>query len=299
MKKYPVTKTARNKKQAEKNFNKGYIYSSSPKPVLNYKPIFKKDMSISPIKTFIISIVFFLLTPTFSYAGSASCQHVKIIFGYKFPPFYIVTSKKEPSKSMHGLFIDMLDKFQAQHPEYDLEYKCLPRARIGKILATGKADAFALSSPMFLCDEINSKYRNSLPLWTVGDYLLVRKNSPLTKSDLLSLTGRTIAVLHGNSYGPLDEYFKKGQLNRHAVYSTSQMLELLLKKRVDAAICNKSTLPGLVKRSGHVMNEFKMLDKPLYTFKLHLMVNREKSGFLHDFNEFIKNTPLPDLQEGG
>nr|WP_239057251.1 transporter substrate-binding domain-containing protein [Desulfovibrio sp. JC010] len=244
-------------------------------------------------------IAFILFSATGSHAEQTSSRHIKIVFGYKFPPFYTVTSKKEPSKSLRGLFIDMMDDFNEQYPEYEFEYKCLPRARISKLLSSGKADAFALTDPIFISSDAKSQYSASLPMWTIGDHLLVRRDSPITKTDLNYLYGRTITVLHGNSFGPLDTYFEKGLINKHPVYSTKQMLTLLLKKRVDAAICNKTTLPGLVKQSGHSMDDFKILETPLYTFRLHLLVNRKKSTFLHDFNEFLKNNPLPELQEGG
>lgn len=251
------------------------------------------------IKTFCILAALLLFTVAESYAGDNSSRHIKIMFGYRFPPFYTVTSKKEPSESLCGLFIDMLDKFQEQYPEYEFEYKCMPRARIGWMLSKGKADAYALTDPMFIRSEAKSHYNVSLPMWTIGDHLLVRKDSPIVKSDLDHMTGKTIAVLHGNSFGPLDAYFSNGFINKHPVYSTKLMLELLWKGRVDAAICNKTTFPGLLKETGHSISEFRILKKPLYTFKLHLLVNRKKSTFLNDFNEFIKNNPLPDIQEGG
>ena len=256
-------------------------------------------MFISSIRTIITIIAIFAFSITESHAGQVAPQHIKLLFGYRFPPFYTVTSKKEPSKSMRGIFIDMLEDFQEQHPKYKLEYKCLPRARISKKLLKGEADAYALTDPIFISPRAKSQYGASLPMWTMGDHLLVRTDSPITKTDLRLIFGKTIAVLHGNSYEQLDDYFEQGLINKHAVYSTKQILELLLKNRVDAAICNKSTLPGLVEESHHSMDEFRMLEKPLYTFRLHLLVHHRHSSFLHDFNEFIKNTPLPEIQEEG
>lgn len=256
-------------------------------------------MPILSIRTIIALLVIFAFSITECPAGQLKSQHIKIVFGYRFPPFYTVTSKKEPSKSMRGIFIDMLQEFQEQHPEYAIEYKCMPRARISKQLLKGTADAFALTDPIFISAEEKAQYSASLPMWTIGDHLLVRADSPITKTDLNLLFGKTIAVLHGNSYKQLDEYFNQGLINKHAVYATKQIFELLLKNRADAAICNKSTLPGLIEQSGHSMDEFKMLENPLYTFRLHLLVHHRYSAFLQDFNEFIKITPLPEFREGG
>ena len=245
--------------------------------------------------TIVVMLITFCLS-AISYAAPAEQEHIKILFGYKFPPFYTVTSKKSPSKSLRGIFIELLEKFTKNHPEYVIQYKCMPRARISKVLAKGEGDAFALSSPMFFNSKITGKYTSSSPLWEVGDHLLVRKDSPISDSCLNSLIGKKIAVLHGNGYGPLDEYFSSGLIKKHAVYGTAQQLMLVLKGRVDAAICNKSTLPDLIKNSKLSMDDFKIFESPLYTFKLHLLIKNSKKKFIKDFNEFVEKEQLPAIK---
>ncbi|WP_415713693.1 substrate-binding periplasmic protein [Maridesulfovibrio sp.] len=298
IKKYPATRIIRNKKIADNNLKIGYINSVHLFNITyNYSDL-RQRMNTNFLKTILIFCTLLAFTCAEANAGQTDTQHIKIIFGYKFPPFYTVTSKNEPSKSLRGLFIDMLENFQKQYSNYKLEYRCLPRARIGKQINNGEADAFALTSPMFTSQETKSRYNISLPMWTIEDHLLVRRDSTLTTSDLEHMTGRTIAVLHGNSYGPLDEYLSNGIIKTHPVYSTKLVLELLYNKRVDAAICNKTTLPYLLKESSHTMDDFRMLEKPLYAYKLHLLVNRKNSTFLDDFNNFLKNNPLPGVPPG-
>ncbi|WP_432735081.1 substrate-binding periplasmic protein [Maridesulfovibrio sp. FT414] len=254
----------------------------------------------SMFKRIIISsaILFLITAGTFgiSTAEQPQPERIKILFGYRFPPFYTVTSKRKPSESLQGVFINILEKFQKSHPEYILEFKCLPRARISKVLKEGRADAFALSSPMFSEQEINERLIPSVPLWTLFDHLLIRKDSTINSGKPEDLLGKKIAVLHGNGYGPFDKYFENGLLEKHAVYSTTQLLEMVHKKRVDGAICNKTTLPELLARAGLPMSEFKTIEEPLYSYNLHLMVNRSRTDFLLDFNEFIKNEHLPEMK---
>ncbi|NDV22887.1 ABC transporter substrate-binding protein [Desulfovibrio sp. JC022] len=240
----------------------------------------------------IVPIVVVLLISTWCHAYQPKQQQIKIICGYKFPPFYTVTSKKDPSKNLTGTFIDLMNVFQKNYPQYNIEYKCMPRARVSKLLIRGEADGYALTDPMFLPEQAKSKYLPSLPMWTISDHLLVLKDSPIIKTDFEDMIGRTIAVLHGNDHGPLNPYFENELIKQHSVYSTKQILELLLKKRVDAAICNKITLPGLVKETPYSMAQFRILDKALYSFKLHLVVHRKNSAFLNDFNEYLKKSSL-------
>ncbi len=148
---------------------------------------------------------------------------------------------------------------------------------------------------MFVSPELKGRFTFSLPLWSIGDHLLVRKDSPIDDSELDSLIGKRIAVLHGNRYGPLDKYFENGMIKKHAVYSTTQILELVLKGRVDGAVCNKTTLPALIKRTGLSLDDFTIIESPLYTFNLHLLVRRNKVDFLNDFNIFLKQEKIPEI----
>ena len=235
-----------------------------------------------------------------SYGGCLSAQEVHrekitILFGHRFPPFYSIITKSETHPRFKGIFIDILEKFAKSHPQYEIEYKCLPRERINKVLTEGKADCFALSDPMFLTEEIQNKYVHSVPLWKLSDHLLVRVDSDITESDIEKLCGKKLAVLHGNSYGPLDIYFSKGIIHKQAVYRTSQFFKLLIAGRVDGAICNKRTLPTLIGRTKYSRDDFRLIEKPLYEYYLHLLVKRDKRDFLDDFNAFIVKNKIPAL----
>ncbi|WP_291328441.1 ABC transporter substrate-binding protein [Desulfovibrio sp. UCD-KL4C] len=235
-----------------------------------------------------------------SSAGYLSAQEVHkekitILFGHRFPPFYSITSKSETHPRFKGLFIDILEKFAKSHPQYEIEYKCLPRERINKVLTEEKADCFALSNPMFLSKEIQNKYVHSAPLWKISDHLLVKVNSNIKESNIEKLSGKKLAVLHGNSYGPLDVYFSKGIIRKQAVYRTSQFFKLLVAGRVDGAICNKRTLPTLMGRTKYSKKDFRLIEKPLYEYYLHLLIKRDKLDFLADFNAFIVENKIIEL----
>lgn len=245
-------------------------------------------------------VILFTAILSVSYIGCLSAQEIHkekitILFGHRFPPFYSIINKSEIHPQFKGLFIDILEKFAKSHPQYEIEYKCLPRERINKVLTEEKADCFALSDPMFLSKEIQSKFVHSVPLWKLSDHLLVRVNSDITESNIEKLSGKKIAVLHGNSYGPLDEYFSKGIIHKQAVYRTSQFFKLLMAGRVDGAICNKKTLPALISRSKYSKDAFRLIENPLYEYNLHLLITRNKLDFLADFNAFIIENKIPAL----
>ncbi|MBI9112551.1 ABC transporter substrate-binding protein [Maridesulfovibrio ferrireducens] len=247
-------------------------------------------------KIIFITVILSISATGGSYAKEIQKEKIVILFGHRFPPFYSINKSNESSQNLKGLFIDILENFTKSHPQYKLEYKCLPRGRINKVLAAENADAFALTDPMFVSKEINSKFAPSLPLWKIGDHLLVRKNSDIIDNNIEDLRGKRIAVLHGNGYGPLDEYFDKDIIHKHSVYRTSQILELVTKRRVEGAICNEMTLPKLMSRSSHSINSFRIIEKPLYEYNLHLLIKRSKTDFLEDFNIFITKNKIPTIK---
>lgn len=226
----------------------------------------------------------------------AKQQEITMLFGHRYPPFYSVGTPKNAS-TLHGIFIEFLEEFQKAYPQYKIKYKCLPRARIKKNLAAGKADALALTNRMFENEAVNSKALYSIPLWTVTDHLVVLTDSNLEYSSPEDLKGKTLAVIHGNGYGLLDEHFKNGTINKVAVYKTKQQFGMLLKGRVDGAVCNYFTFPCLANRCSYDQKKFRLSKKPLYDFTLNILLLDHHKDLHSDLNEFIRSYDLPNPRE--
>lgn len=240
---------------------------------------------------FIIEIFITLAT-----VAHASKQDIVMLLGHQYPPFYSVDNTNK-SSSLHGVFINFMNKFKKKYPEYNVIYKCLPRARIRKVLKHDQAEAFALTNPMFERAEINNRGTYSKTLWTMSDHLIILKNSPIKFRKLSDLKGKSIAVIHGNGYGPLDKYFENGTIQKVPVYKTKQQLKMLLKKRVDAVICSSLSLPWHLKCCKLDNKLFKFIKKPLYSYELKIFVMNTHKAFLHDLNKFISSHKLPSIKE--
>lgn len=248
------------------------------------------------IKKLSISTLTILFTLTFFTISNAEDKNITMLFGYRYPPFYSV-GKNGNVSTIHGPFIDFLNQFKKNYPEYKIKYRSLPRARIKILMEADLADAQALTNEMFESPDLNKKVKYSKRLWTISDNLVVLNDSHLKFKTIEDLRGKKIVVLHGNGYGPLDNYFENGSINKVAVYKTKQELDMLLKKRVDAAICSHAAFPEHIERCNYEKNNFKMINKPLYNFDLNIMVSDRHPSFLRDLNEFIAKYKFPSIEE--
>ncbi|WP_157054832.1 hypothetical protein [Salidesulfovibrio brasiliensis] len=79
-----------------------------------------------------------------------------MVFGGRYPPFYWMGKADGTEKSGRGMFIDFLDRFEANNPDTTIQKVCLPRKRMDEWLAMGKADAFSLNA------EISSRAKTGV-----------------------------------------------------------------------------------------------------------------------------------------
>lgn len=246
-------------------------------------------------KILLLSIASYMLLGPISMAH-AEGNNILMLFGYRYPPFYSV-GKTNNSGSLHGEFITFLTEFKKAYPQYNIRYKCIPRGRVKILLSSGRADASSLTSPAFESDKLNKKVIYSNTLWKVSDNLVVVKDSKLKFNNINDLKGKSIAVIHGNGYGPLDKYFENGTIHKVSVYKTKQQLDMLVKGRVDAAICNYLAFPCHLKRCSFEEKRFRLIEKPLYTFPLKILAFKKHVQFINDINNFITSYNFPSVKD--
>lgn len=201
-----------------------------------------------------------------------------------YPPFY----RMQPDGTWHGLFSQFLDAFQQAHPQYRINRVDMPRKRMDHALLQGKLDAFALNSPMFVPMRDREHYSFSRPLWRSCDYVAVRANDPFRYSGLESLEGRTLGLIHGNGYGPLDSMLANGKIKEERVRGGPRLVKMLLAGHVDVAVINEHSETTAMERMRIAPDTIRILEPPVYCFDLCVQVRNEHGQFLADLNAFIQ-----------
>ncbi len=199
-----------------------------------------------------------------------------------YAPFYIV----ESGEPVRGMYIDLMDAFSNEYPQYSFEYRPLSRLRMDAQMESGECDLFSLNNPMFMGDSA-SNFNFTDTIWETGDYLMMRANDTFEFNSIEDLFGKHLALIHGNGYGDLDPHLEAGRIEQSRVNRPQQAHRMLMSGRVDATVANIHVDPYLMAVEGIDPSQFVFSDRGLFEFALQTVVQKEHTEFLEDFNTFL------------
>jgi len=208
---------------------------------------------------------------------------INMIYTDEYPPFYY----KEREK---GMYFEFLRAFGEKYPEFDIRRKTLSRKRIDVVLENGGTDAYSMTSTQFNPSNIHPKFIPSDVIWTTSDVLLSAKGSPLSYTKIEDLFNKNIGVIHGNDYMQFNQYFDDKLINRIDAYTTSELLALLVAKRIDGIIINLHGLSEHIKFNGYHLTDFHVSKKSLYSFDLVTLISTEKMDLYRALSQFIQQS---------
>lgn len=221
-------------------------------------------------------------------AGAQSAlEPVVMVFGAGYPPFYNHSEPDGRDNIREGMFVDFLAAFGRAHPEFPIRRVVLPRARLDDWLASGRAHAFSLNNPDFVPRSDREHIVFSHTLWRTSDHVLVRAGEEFPYSRPEDLTGRRMALVYGNGYGPLDPLLEAGDIAADRPYTAEAMYRMLARGRADAAVGNRHTHAFTLHAAGLPEDALALLDPPLMEFDLAVAVRKDRRDFLAALNAFI------------
>ncbi|ELP6119381.1 TPA: transporter substrate-binding domain-containing protein [Vibrio vulnificus] len=168
---------------------------------------------------------------------------------------------------------------------YSLAVTYMPWVRAFKTVSRNRADVvmglwwsrerektFAFSEPYLV---------NSLHLVSLG-------STPLTNNDLF-IDNLRVGSVTGYHYA--DSFMANPKLVHHQSYRPIELIEWLVKRRIDGALIDKLTFEFYVNRLGYDIEEFFVNPKPFVEYPLHLAVNKmnpDADKIIADFNKGIQ-----------
>lgn len=233
-------------------------------------------------------LLFLLLTPV---VMAQEAERIEIVFfeeGY--PPFYMAGLQE-------GMMIDLLNAFDEQSAEFTLVYTGLSRKRIDLAMSNGTAQASGLTNPMFISPENVENFLFSIPIWTSGNYIMMRNNNQFPYARPEDLFDKKLGVLFGNRNGALDAYIEAGKITAVPIRTNDLLYRNLSIGRVDAVIANKHVALHEIKKLGLDASQFVFADTPLFEFELMMQVQKTHSVFVEQMNQFIEQSKHNGLLE--
>lgn len=217
---------------------------------------------------------------------TAQARELVMVFGSSYEPFYHTNSQTNGAV-VTGMFADLLDAFEDEHPSFSIRRVFLPRVRMDRWMETGRAQLFALSSPFFLPHGRRDDFIYTQAIWTTGDHVVVTPESDIEDPRPEALVGKRLGVIRGNGYGPFDDYFEKGLIKDERANSMHHLYRMLQRGRVDAIIDNRHVGPYNLIKNGYDLDRFVFLTPAVYEFDLMTEARPEAADFIAAFDAFI------------
>lgn len=232
----------------------------------------------------VLCLIVTIMTSVFCYGNEEQTKVLKVGFSNvdSFPYEYQIDGQ------VHGLHIEMIRRV-AQDFGYEVEAYSLPWKRILSMVAQGQLDAVSYMGG----------YRNSHKMtWFYGGnamtlngfYLMnLKSNKELTyHGDISVLEGKTVGVLRGYHFIEYqDETLGVDNLTIVEVSAPEQLLDMLERGRIDAAIVMRSTLAQY--RRGELPG-FKVHTRPISTIYVYVGFSKAvfEQAFVEEFGDAMK-----------
>ncbi|MDP3814290.1 ABC transporter substrate-binding protein [Pseudomonas sp.] len=207
---------------------------------------------------------------------AAEPRHITV-YAYHLKPPFIVDQHQE-----QGLYYDFSAFLNSKGDAYRFRTQFVPRNRVEHDLAHQRFDGVLLGvNPIWFQDQAEKKY-----LWTPGifedqDEIVSLIETRFDYQGPQSLIGKKLGGVLGFSYFGVDTLAAKGHIARINTVGEREVLEMLLKGRVDAGIVSRSTLNYLVAREGW-QGRFYLSRQPHDTFSRRVLVLRRDQE-LYDY----------------
>jgi polar amino acid transport system substrate-binding protein len=185
------------------------------------------------------------------------------------PPYQI----NDPAMKGRGVIVDVLEEIAAPLG-LTLKVQVLPERRGRYMLDHGEVDIF-FSAREWIEDP--GRFLWTSPLMLNEDVLLFRADSTLRYVSPASLEGLRVAAMADFVYPALEPSFREGKIKRMDCGSPYNMLEMLDRGRVEAALVNRSETLWLFRNHPELRPErFRMDETPFDSAWYRFLLPRER-----------------------
>jgi polar amino acid transport system substrate-binding protein len=160
------------------------------------------------------------------------------IYIYHLKPPYIEQLDLES-----GLYFEIVELFNRFQSKYHFVPQFVPRKRLNREIEHASLDGMILGvHPIWFKDKEKTQFLWSKPLLHDQDEFISPRNRPFDYSGEQSLLQKNIGGVRGYHYFRIAPLLKTNQVKLTPTSSELQLLEMLIKQRLDVAVISRATL---------------------------------------------------------
>ena len=203
---------------------------------------------------------------------------------YSTPPFVY--------EGKRGLVADTVDFLnQELKGQFKFKLKLLPRPRIDRAIKKGKQGAVLFVNWIWMGKGAKDKYLWSKPLINDQNVLISAKKNQFNYSDVKSLIGLKFGAVMGRKHPIFEPLYKNDQLKRLNLNTEAEVLQVLLKGRVDITTQPLSQITALSHQLG-INDKVHIADKPLYRYQRHILITSKLPRLQRALNKILKDISI-------
>ena len=160
------------------------------------------------------------------------------VYVYHLKPPYIEQLELET-----GLYFELIELFNSFQDKYQFIPQFVPRKRLNREIANDTLDGMILGvHPVWFKDKEKIKFLWTKPLLNDRDEFISPVTKPFNYLGEVSLYNMNIGGVRGYHYFRVAPVLKKRKAKLTPTSSELQLLEMLIKKRLDVAVISRATL---------------------------------------------------------
>jgi len=184
-----------------------------------------------------------------------------------------------------GIAVDLMQETQ-RRTGYEIKIQFLPNKRLRHATQTGLLDIVPLDSPAWNQPEHDTGYEYSEPILQIAEYAFVSGAGGFNPVRVEDLFGRTVGTMAGYHYRSLAQQFDKGLILRADVSTEQNLLNLLVRDRVDAILMDMFMFSYVLRRT-ETDPELVARAIRLSTVDICIKVRRDHADLLPEINRMV------------
>lgn len=227
------------------------------------------------IFSILILTLFFIPLPIF-----AQKQEIVVWNYYLSPPFYI-------SKN-NGLAYDFVSLLNEKFKDkYVFKLRNLPRIRLNRELNLKENGILLFVNWKWMGKGSKKSYYWTEKILKDKNIIISHINNQLILKDDTTFDNLIFGGIRGRKYKALESFFNTKQLKRYDVDSEEQVLNMIIKNRVDITTQPFSIATAISKKM-HIRDKLFFSPNPLFSFNRYIMITPSLQHIKLPLNQFIK-----------
>ena len=218
--------------------------------------------------------------------ANAEPENKEIVFSFStegYPPYLVINE----NGGVDGIMMDVLREIASRF-DFRVVVEWLPTKRGDLYAEEGRVDAKARSEVWVQNPE---RFYRTDSVVRHTDRLMFLEKNPLEFTEIEDLFGKNIGAILGYGYPMFDEHFANNCINRNDSVSEREMINLVAKERLDAAIVNELVALWIIGQDPEFQSvKFRFSEKKVGDAPYQFMFTKKRNWqpFIEQFNKELK-----------